>query len=174
MMTNYLLDGEESSRLFFRKIHLSYYNEWLEFFKTPETTRHWISDYDLPEIECKKWYEKQFKRYDSGSGGMNALIEKTSGRLIGHCGLLKQTVDNISELEIAYSLLPPFWNKGYATEAAEKCKEYAFKNELSFSLISIISLTNIQSERVARKVGMTLEKTTVYNNNQVNIFRINR
>ena len=174
MMTNYLLDGEESSRLLFKQVHLSHYDDWLEFFKTPETTRHWISVYDTPEVECKKWYENQLRRYNSGEGGMNALIEKTSGKLIGHCGLLRQTVDNMAELEIAYSLLPAFWNKGYATEAAKKCKEFAFKHELSLSLISIISLTNIQSEKVARNVGMTLEKTTVYKENQVNIFRIHR
>ncbi|MBS1577911.1 MAG: GNAT family N-acetyltransferase, partial [Bacteroidetes bacterium] len=65
---------------------------------------------------------------------MNALIEKESGRLIGHCGLLVQTVDNITELEIAYSLLPEFWNKGYATEAASKCRDYAFENDFSDSL----------------------------------------
>jgi [ribosomal protein S5]-alanine N-acetyltransferase len=173
-MAKYLLDGEETNRLIFRAIHICDYNEWLEFFKTPETTKHWVSNYEEPEIECKKWYEKQFKRYATDHGGMNALVDKVTGKLIGHCGLLKQTVDNIAELEIAYSLLPAFWNMGYATESAKKCKDYAFKNKLSASLISIISLTNLQSENVAKKIGMTFEKTTIYNENAVNIFRITK
>lgn len=170
----YLLNGEESERLLFREILVSDFEEWIAFFKTPETSKHWISTKDEPEVACTKWYERQFERYKNNEGGMNALIDRTSCRLIGHCGLLKQTVDNISEIEIAYSLLPAFWNFGYATEAAKKCKDYAFENYLTPSLISIISLTNIQSERVAIKVGMALNKTTVYGENNVNIFRINK
>ncbi|MBS1576028.1 MAG: GNAT family N-acetyltransferase, partial [Bacteroidetes bacterium] len=81
---------------------------------------------------------------------------------------------NITELEIAYSLLPEFWNKGYATEAASKCRDYAFENDFSDSLISIISLTNIPSEKVALKTGMSVDKKTIYHHNEVNIFRVNK
>ncbi|MDC3133073.1 GNAT family N-acetyltransferase [Flavobacteriaceae bacterium] len=28
---------------------------------------------------------------------------------------------------MGYSLLPEFWNKGLATEAAKKCRDYALK-----------------------------------------------
>ena len=168
----YLLDGQESERLFFRKIRLSDFNSWLEFHKNPITSKHWISDKKDAETECRKWYEKQFYRYENDMGGMNALIEKKSNKLIGHCGLLMQTVDNVSELEIGYSLLPDFWNQGFATEAAKKCKNFAFESCLSNSLISIISLTNIESKNVALKIGMSLDKTTFYNGNDVDIFRI--
>jgi ribosomal-protein-alanine N-acetyltransferase len=61
---------------------------------------------------------------------------------------------------------------GYATEAAIKCKDYAFDHKLSPTLISIISVTNLPSEKVAMKVGMTLDKTTDYKGNRVNIFRV--
>src|SRR5690606_8601635 len=97
-----------------------------------------------------------------------------TGRLIGHCGLLVQIVDNITELEIGYSLLPEFWKKGYATEAAGKCMGFAFENNFSDSLISIISLTNTPSQKVAIKNGMKIEKQTTYNDNKVYIFRIGK
>lgn len=46
------------------------------------------------------------------------------------------------------------WNKGYATEAAKACINYA-KEQLSFKTIfSFTSLTNISSERVMQKIGM--------------------
>jgi len=167
-----LLDGLQTERLTFRKILESDFNDWLEFFKDPTTSIHWKEEKESPEKECIKWYEKQFARYKNKRGGMNALIEKQSGKLVGHCGLLVQTVDGIQELEIGYSLLSKFWGKGYASEAAQLCRDVAFENNYSDSLISIISVTNIPSENVARKNGMYIEKTTTYNGNPVNIFRI--
>lgn len=169
---NYLLEGQQTERLMFRKISERDFNDWLKFFQDPNTSLHWIEERDTPEIACIKWYQKQQWRYDNNKGGMNALIEKSSGRLIGHCGLLVQSVDGITELEVGYSLLPEFWNKGYAFEAAHRCKEYAFQNNFSDSLISIISLTNLPSQKVALKNGMTVEKETLYHGNRVFIFRV--
>jgi [ribosomal protein S5]-alanine N-acetyltransferase len=168
----YLLDGEQTERLIFRKIQDSDFNDWLEFFRDPRTHIHWTPPLNSPEVECTKWYEKQYWRYNSEMGGMNALIEKKSGKLIGHCGLLVQTVDERTELEIGYSLLPEFWNQGYASEAAKKCRDFAFQNKFSDSLISIISKTNTPSQRVAANNGMKSEKATDYHKNAVFIFRI--
>ncbi len=169
---NCLLTGQETPRMLFRSIALADYHDWLVFFKSPMAFHHWLPTLDSQEIACDKWYEKQFFRYKNNLGGMNALVEKGTGKLIGHAGLLRQTVDEVSELEVAYSLLPDFWNKGFATEAASKCKDFAFHNNLSDRLISIISVTNTPSEKVAIKNGMWVEGQTVYKGVQVNIFRI--
>jgi len=168
----YLLDNEETARLEFRRIESSDFNYWVPFFKEPKSFTHWKMELREPEVECADWYARQFYRHNSDLGGMNALIEKSSGDLIGHCGLLVQSVDDIMELEIAYSILPVFWNRGYASEAARKCRDIAFKRSYSPSLISIISLTNDPSARVALKNGMHIEKQTMYYDNPVNIFRI--
>lgn len=171
---NYLLHGQQTTRLNFRSVLESDFNAWLKFFQDPNTSLHWVEEKESAEDACKNWYKKQAWRYENNMGGMNALIEKSSGRLIGHCGLLVQTVDDKTELEIGYSLLPEFWGKGYASEAAAKCKDFAFENDLAQSLISIISLTNIQSQKVALKNGMFVEKETAYKGNKVLIYRINK
>ena len=116
----YLLAGEETDRIYFERIDLSHFDQWIEFFKDPSSFLYWDVELQTPEIECKKWYEKQTYRYNNDLGGMNALIEKSTGKLIGHCGLLVQTVDDVSELEIGYSLLGNYRGKGFAIEAAKK------------------------------------------------------
>jgi RimJ/RimL family protein N-acetyltransferase len=170
----FLLDGVETDRIHFRRIQLSDFEAWLLFFEDPNNFKHWITNHEAPQTACEKWYEKQFHRYENNLGGMNALLDKQSGKLIGHCGLLVQTVDDITELEVGYSLLPEFWNRGLASEAAKKCRDFAFENSLAESLISIISVTNLPSVKVALNNGMTQEKVTLYHENRVNIFRINK
>ena len=170
----YLLEGQETERLLFRKLEQGDFYTWLEFFKNPSSNEHWISETTDPEIQCREWFEKTFNRYSNDTGGMNVLIDRRSGAFIGQCGLLLQTVDKKEELEIGYSILPAFWKQGYATEAAIKCKYYAFANNLRESLISIIHEKNIGSQKVATNNGMVADKRTIYYNNPVIIYRVNK
>lgn len=170
----YLLAGEKTERLDFRTANENDFAAWLEFHRDPVTSLYWKSEKSTPDEECHKWYAKQQWRYENDLGGMNALIERSSGKLVGHGGLLIQEVNGKTAMEIAYSLLPAYWNKGYATEAALKCRDIAFANDYAASLISIISITNLPSEKVALKLGMYKDFQTVYNGNEVNIFRINK
>ncbi|MEL6917401.1 MAG: GNAT family N-acetyltransferase [Bacteroidota bacterium] len=169
---DYLLEGEETDRLLFRKLVPADFEDWLPFHKNPLSSQFWEGLPKDPEIACQQQFDRVFERYENRLGGMNALIHKYSGHLIGLCGLLVQAVDGMEELEIGYSILPEHWKKGYATEAAVKCKTFAFANNLVHSLISIIQVDNIPSQKVAISNGMHLDKTTIYNANRVHIFRV--
>lgn len=171
-MNTLLLTGEETERLIFRKLELTDFDTWLAFHEEPLSFQFWEGMPKDPMEACQHWFDKAFSRYDNDLGGMNVLINKETNEFIGQCGLLVQIVDNIQELEIGYSILPKHWKKGYATEAAQKCKVYAIENNLAQSLISIIHIKNIPSQKVAINNGMRLDKTTVYNDNPTHIFRI--
>ncbi len=168
----FLLHGEETERLIFRSIDISDFEQWLPFFENPDSFRYWRPLEKTPVEECQDWYSNQFNRYQANRGGMNALIAKEGGKLIGHAGLLVQRVDNKEYLEVAYSLLPEFRGQGFATEAARKCRDIGFSKELAEKLISIISLTNKPSMRVAEKNGMKPSFETVYKGIPVMIYEI--
>jgi ribosomal-protein-alanine N-acetyltransferase len=171
----YSLEGEESQRLIFRKLETADFNTWLEFCQHPDSLKYiWLTESTDPKVRCEKFFERVFNRYEKGLGGMNVLIDKNSQEFIGQCGLLIHTVDGVEELEIGYSLMPAARGKGYATEAARKCKEFAFNNHFRNSLISIIHIENASSAKVALNNGMILEKRTFYNNSDVNIYRIHK
>jgi [ribosomal protein S5]-alanine N-acetyltransferase len=169
---NYLLTGQESPRLLFRKLEEIDYDIWLEFFKDPLWSKYWAMNEQTPDEHCKQWFDKVFHRYTHNLGGMNALIDKQTGEFIGQCGLLIQTVDGIEELEVAYSMMPQHRGKGYAPEAAKKCIDFAFANRLRDSLISIIHENNTESQKVAQKNKLSVDKYTTFDNNPVRIYRI--
>ena len=168
-----LLDGEKTDRLLFRTLLSSDFEAWLPFHEDSRTSEFWYGLPKEPQVACQQQFSRTFERYKKKLGGMNALILKSTENMIGLCGLLVQIVDGIKELEIAYSLLPEYWGRGFASEAAKKCKHYALEHRLADSLISIIQVDNIPSQKVALNNGMYLEKSTTYNNNSVHIFRVN-
>lgn len=156
---NYLLEGFETERLLFRKLSWDDFEAWQELFISDDVAIFLGLDPKLSKKELtQKWFDKTFHRYENNLGSMNALIDKETGRLVGQSGLLIQTIEDEQRLEVSYSILPEFWRKGYAVEAAIACKNYAFENDLSENLISVIEPGNIGSEKVAIKNGMTLEK----------------
>jgi RimJ/RimL family protein N-acetyltransferase len=174
----YSLEGQETERLLFRRITEQDFDTWLEFCKYPDSLKYIFSQEQLkvedPLERCRMWFNRVYIRYENKLGGMNALIDKQTGALVGQCGLLIQTIDDMEELEIGYSLMPAFRGKGYASEAAKKCKEFAFENEYAASLISVIVPENSDSIKVAMNNGMKLDKTTTSNGDIVNIYRINK
>ena len=171
-MPIHLLENVTTERLLFRKVAPSDFQAWLPFYHDPSSTLYWNGLPKDPTIACNEQFYRIFERYALNLGGMNAVIHKNTGELLGLCGLLLQTVDGVSEWEIGYSLLPKFRKMGYATEAAKACKTYATKNILAPSLISIIHINNNPSIQVAIKNGMRLDKTTTYKNNPVAIYRV--
>lgn len=172
-MLDFLLTDQESERLLFRKVKSSDFDDWLPFHEAPQSSQFWAGLPENPKVACKQQFSRIFERYEEHSGGMNALISKDTNKLIGLAGLLIQNMDGKQELEIGYSILPMHWRKGYAFEAAQKCKEIAFEKNWSKSLISIIQVDNIPSQKTALKNGMFLDFATLYQNNPVYIFRIN-
>ncbi len=170
----YLLEGHESQRLRFRLLEENDFSTWMEFCSHPTATQFiFMVDPQPPEVQCRQWFDRIFYRYEHNLGGMNVLIDKFTNQFVGQCALQIQEVDGVDEMEIGYSLLPSQWGKGYAIEAAQKCRDEAFKNNYCDRLISIIDHDNTSSINVALKNGMTLEKESLFQGLPVQIYSIN-
>ena len=166
-----ILEGLESQRLRYRGLTMADFDGLLPFFRSKEAMKYYRLE-EEPEKMCKAWIERQVRRYENDGHGLCALIEKASDQLVGQCGLLKQEVDGIEELEVGYGLLPAFWSQGFATEAARFFRDFAFQEQMAPSIISIIDMDNVPSQKVAYKNGMQIDKKTLFKNMQVYIFRI--
>ena len=90
--------------------------------------------------------------------GLWATIHKETGKYIGRCGLLPWTIDQREEVEVAYLLAQAYWGQGLGTEAAQGIVRYGFEVLHLSRLICMIYPENLASVKVARNIGMTLEK----------------
>ena len=116
----------------------------------------------LNKVEPKEFYEKIQNRYRDDGYCYWAVIQKDDNKFLGICGVLKHKIDGQVEAEIAYRLFDSFWGKGYGTEAAKGCVEYAKEKLMKKSVISLIRSVNVPSIRVAEKNGFRFEKETTF------------
>lgn len=126
-----------------------------EIWADPEVTRTLGGPRDRDEIE--RMLTEDAEEEDPQTFDLWPVIERATGEVVGHCGLLEKEVGGQPEIELVYVLRRASWGRGYATEAARAIRDYAF-NELGLRrLISLIEPDNKGSQRVAEKVGMALE-----------------
>jgi ribosomal-protein-alanine N-acetyltransferase len=90
--------------------------------------------------------------------GLWATLHKETGQFIGRCGLLPWTIEGREEVEVAYLLAKTYWGQGLGTEAAQGIVRYAFEQLQLSRLVCMIDPDNLASQKVARNIGMTLEK----------------
>ncbi len=168
-------DNLESARLTTRFLKPEDAIIWADFFKDKEAAE-FIPAYGLTanEDRAKLWIDRQLNRYAENRLGLQALIDKTTNQMVGQCGVLVQEVDGKTEIEVGYHIFKKYWGQGYAPEAAKLFIDYAFKNMLAESVISIIATENIKSQRVAEKNGLVREKQTTFGGFDVFIYRINK
>jgi [ribosomal protein S5]-alanine N-acetyltransferase len=110
-----------------------------------------------------QWVQRNLDHQTAHGYGLFSVILKSTGLLIGDCGLELMDVDGIPAAELGYDFRSDYWNQGYATEAAKAVRDYAFRHLQLPRLISLIRVGNLPSQRVAEKIGMhRIAKITRY------------
>lgn len=153
-MTNIL----ETKRLFLRRQVLSDLDDLWALYCDPEITKY-IPDAPRSREEAKEeleWHMNGHPQYPEL--GLWATVHKKTGKFIGRCGLLPWTIEGLREVEVAYTIAREFWGQGLGTEAAQGILKYGFEKLNLRRLICLIDPDNNASQRVAEKMGMSLEK----------------
>lgn len=93
----------------------------------------------------------QKENFPAGYG----IVVKGTDTIIGSVDFNRRHEDDV--LEIGYTLHPDYWGRGYVPEAARALIDLGFK-ELGLHKIELTCFGyNVQSQRVAEKLGFTLE-----------------
>jgi RimJ/RimL family protein N-acetyltransferase len=148
----------ETERLILRRQVMADLDALWALYCNPEITRY-IPDAPRSYGEAKEeleWFMNGHPRQPEL--GLWATIHKETGKFIGRCGLLPWTIEGQNEVEVAYALAQEYWGRGLATEAAKGILQYGFEQLHLSRLICLIDPANIASQKVAVKMGMTLER----------------
>jgi RimJ/RimL family protein N-acetyltransferase len=108
----------------------------------------------FPDRTERHWAEHGF-----GFWAVEPTEGPLSGAMIGFVGVAYPTyLEPVAHRpELGWRLSPASWGHGYATEAALAARDDAFTRLRLDALISIIHPDNLRSQRVAQKIGMSIE-----------------
>jgi RimJ/RimL family protein N-acetyltransferase len=162
----------ETPRLILRELVAEDVDDLARVLSDSETMRYYPAPCDRGGVE--QWIERNRSRYARDGHGLWGVVLKSSGELIGDCGLIRQEVDGESLVEIGYHVRRDHWGHGLAPEAAGACRDYGFSHLKVDRLISLIRPENMPSRRVAEKIGMTLWKNTVWRDLPHCVYAISR
>src|SRR5215510_10871569 len=124
--------------------------------KTREQTLHrleeWMAQYQ--QYGFSKW----------------AVVLRSTGELVGRCGLSPEQIDGISEWELGWTFARAHWGHGYAAEAAAAAMEHCFRKLGHKRLISLIRPGNFPSVPVAEKFGMSYAPRVQWNDTPADMY----
>ena len=151
----------ETDRLYLREMNQNDFHSLCKILQDEDTMYAYEGAFSNEEVQ--EWLDRQISRYQQWKFGLWAVILKETQEMIGQCGLTMQPWKDQEVLEIGYLFERSYWHRGYATEAAKACKKYAFEILKANEVCSIIRDTNIASQNVAVRNGMTKMDTWTKN-----------
>lgn len=102
--------------------------------------------------------------------GLWAVIEKSSGALVGRCGLSVEEIDGQGELEIGYMTGKAWQHKGYGLESVRAVLRYAAEETGELRVAARIDKNNKASAALARKAGFVYVKTADFKGRSTDLY----
>ena len=103
---------------------------------------------------AEEWIQWCHKEFEKGRIAYFAITLRVEGRLIGMVGLSFRIHLPYNDASLGYWIGKPYWNCGYATEAAKAMVAYGFWERNLDSIYADHFKRNPASGRVMQKIGM--------------------
>ena len=149
----------ETDRLILRDLQESDLSALIALNQDPEVMQYFPKPYS--QAESLRLYQSIQDEVKAYGYSLWAVEEKTSQEFIGLVGLHHSDLRIFAgkeAVEIGWRLRKEFWNRGYATEAAQACLDFAFQQAGLSEVYSFTSLLNQPSQKVMQKLGMEFVK----------------
>ncbi|MEG3897538.1 MULTISPECIES: GNAT family N-acetyltransferase [unclassified Microcoleus] len=126
----------------------------------------------LSQQQVKEIIEQNTRVFAENKFGLWFIKTKSDREIIGFVGLWYFFDE--PQPQLIYALLPKALKKRYATEASTKILEYSF-DELGFDyLVASCDRPNIESHKLAERLGMKQVEERIVDENPILFFRIDK
>ena len=142
----------ETERLKLRKYTMDDFDALYEILSDPETMLHYPAPYDMDRT--RGWIAWNLDNYRKYGFGLWVVVLKETNEFIGDCGITIQNIDGELLPEIGYHINKKYWRRGFAKEAAQAVRDWAFQNTQYDAIYSYMKYTNIGSYSTAIANGM--------------------
>jgi RimJ/RimL family protein N-acetyltransferase len=146
----------ETERLVLRKMNEEDVGPLLDIFSDPVAMRHFGVVFDRPRMD--RWMSDNLQHEQQHGFSLRSVVLKDNGEVIGDCGLETDEIDGQIIVGIGFNFRRSYWGKGYATEAASAVLNYGFTHFDFESISGWIDPENKPSQRVAERIGMTVDR----------------
>lgn len=152
----------ETERLILRRWKEEDRKPFAEMNGNPNVMKYFPST--LSTEESSAFVDRINSEFEETGYGLYAVETKDTGEFIGYVGFHRFTFDApfSPNWEIGWRISDKFWHKGYATEAATACINYAREKKMCNTLYSFTAVPNIPSENVMKRIGMSYEMTFMH------------
>lgn len=159
----------ETDRLVLRELNLEDADSFYNLNLNPNVIKY-TGDSAFADVDEAATFLANYKDYELNNYGRWAVINKSTGKFIGWCGLKLNRATN--ETDIGFRFFENEWNKGYATESAEACLHYGFETLQIKCIIGRAMNENIASIKVLEKIGLRYEKDIVMSGQAAKYYKI--
>jgi RimJ/RimL family protein N-acetyltransferase len=148
-----LIDQLETERLSLRPMRRDDTEALQSLFGDPDFMAAFAeAPFDREQME--RWVGRNLRHQEAHGYGLYTVVLRSTGQVIGDCGLEHMVLDGVPVVELGYDLRRDLWGQGFATEAASAVRDHAFGKLGLTRLVSLIRVANGASRRVAGKIGM--------------------
>jgi len=160
-----------TKRTFLRPLKVEDAPWFFELNQDPLVLRH-TGDIPFTSISEAEHFLQNYDQFEKFKVGRFAVIDITNHQFLGWSGL-KYNKEN-GEYDLGFRFFRKFWNKGFATETAQKCLQYGFKSLNLDYIIGRADKDNTASIRVLEKIGMKYKKEIEFNDKLGVIYQIGK
>jgi [ribosomal protein S5]-alanine N-acetyltransferase len=141
----------ETSRTFLRPINVEDAEVFYALNLDPDVVRY-TGDGPFESVEHARAFLAVYDQYEKYGVGRFAVIEKSTSKCLGWCGLKYHPEEEVYDL--GYRFFKSYWNQGFASETAAKWLEYGFHELHLPRIVAHAMKANTASIRVFEKIGM--------------------
>lgn len=147
------------------------FEEYAAIHTDPEVTRYTVRA-QLSRMDAWRHMAMIAGHWHIRGFGMWGVFERETERLVGRVGFHQP--DGWPDFELGWTMGRASWGKGYATEAARRCVQFAFEEMDRDHLISLIDPENVASIRVAERIGETVQGEWQFGEHKLLVYGITR